>query len=156
MWLGLDAQRLRRKPIGNIFLQRRLVVSFAAGVDRTVGKIGICLPLQATDTLSPWTNMSCLGCSLVGGLKGFCFHLYLLCTWVWIHRMHMVIIEARSTCQISWNWSFTNLWVAVPVPGSGPCSSTRAATALNHWALFSPEIDSFKLVDWPLISKFSV
>lgn len=83
MWLGLDAQRLRRKPIGNIFLQRRLVVSFAAGVDRTVGKIGICPSLQATGlghTLSLWKNMACLGCLLVGGLKGFCFHLYLLWT----------------------------------------------------------------------------
>lgn len=159
MWLGLDANRLRRKPIGTTFLQRRLVVFFAAGVDRIVGKIGICPPLQATGlghTLPLWKSMASLGCSLVGGWNGFHFRLYLLCTWVWMHKMHVVIIEARSTCPIPWKRSFTSLWVLMPVLGSGTCSSTRAATALNHWALFSLEADSFKLIDWSLISKFSV
>ena len=48
--------------------------------------------------------------------------------------------------QISWNWSYRQVWAAIWVLGLEPGSSGRAASALNHWAI-SPAPDMPDLND---------
>ena len=54
-------------------------------------------------------------------------------------------------CQVSWNWSYRQLWAAMWVLGMEPGPSGRAASALNHWAI-SPEMSIWTTqeIDSPL------
>lgn len=57
-----------------------------------------------------------------------CLHVYALCA-------SLVSMEIRRACHISKKWSYRWLWTAMWMLKTKPRFSTRATSALNHWAI---------------------
>ena len=77
----------------------------------------------------------------------FCLH---ICMHTVCVCVCLVLTEARKGYQISWNWSYRQVWAAIWVLGIEPKSSRKAGSALNIWDL-SPVPDIFlwcDLVTW--------
>lgn len=56
-----------------------------------------------------------------------------------MYQVHAVPLEAGRRCQISWNWSYSWLWVAMWVLGNEPRSSLRTASALTIEPCLQPQ-----------------
>lgn len=80
-------------------------------------------------------------CNILNFLNIFIYHMsgYFACMHIWAPCPCLVPKDTARKHQFPWNHSYYGcLWAAMWMLGTQPQSSTRAISALNHWAV-SPD-----------------